>query len=236
MNFNDLISNAASSDIASSLTVVSVLEILASSIIIGLVISLVYLFTHKKEGYSQAFCVALILLAPIVGLVILLIGNNVARAFSLAGAFALIRFRSAPGDPKDIAFVFLSVVMGLACGMGYWFYAAIATVVICLVIIILHLINYAGKKGDIYTLKITVPETLNYVGAFDETLNKYTNSFKLVRVKSVDFGALFELSFTVDLKDDKQMREMLDDLRAMNGNLKIMLSTEVPAVKSFHFQ
>ncbi|MCI9146430.1 MAG: DUF4956 domain-containing protein [Eubacterium sp.] len=236
MNFNDLISSAATGDIASSLTIVSVLEILASSVIIGLVISLVYLFTHKKEGYSQAFCVALILLAPIVGLVILLIGNNVARAFSLAGAFALIRFRSAPGDPKDIAFVFLSVVMGLACGMGYWLYAAIATVVICLVIIILHLTNYAGKKGDVYTLKITVPETLNYVGAFDETLNKYTNSFKLVRVKSVDFGALFELSFTVELKDDKQMREMLDDLRAMNGNLKIMLSTEAPAVKSFHFQ
>ena len=236
MNFNDLISSAATGDIASSLTIVSVLEILASSVIIGLVISLVYLFTHKKEGYSQAFCVALILLAPIVGLVILLIGNNVARAFSLAGAFALIRFRSAPGDPKDIAFVFLSVVMGLACGMDYWLYAAIATVVICLVIIILHLTNYAGKKGDVYTLKITVPETLNYVGAFDETLNKYTNSFKLVRVKSVDFGALFELSFTVELKDDKQMREMLDDLRAMNGNLKIMLSTEAPAVKSFHFQ
>ena len=236
MNFNDLISSAATGDIASSLTIVSVLEILASSVIIGLVISLVYLFTHKKEGYSQAFCVALILLAPIVGLVILLIGNNVARAFSLAGAFALIRFRSAPGDPKDIAFVFLSVVMGLACGMGYWLYAAIATVVICLVIITLHLTNYAGKKGDVYTLKITVPETLNYVGAFDETLNKYTNSFKLVRVKSVDFGALFELSFTVELKDDKQMREMLDDLRAMNGNLKIMLSTEAPAVKSFHFQ
>ena len=198
MNFNDLISSAATGDIASSLTIVSVLEILASSVIIGLVISLVYLFTHKKEGYSQAFC--------------------------------------APGDPKDIAFVFLSVVMGLACGMGYWLYAAIATVVICLVIIILHLTNYAGKKGDVYTLKITVPETLNYVGAFDETLNKYTNSFKLVRVKSVDFGALFELSFTVELKDDKQMREMLDDLRAMNGNLKIMLSTEAPAVKSFHFQ
>ena len=236
MNFNDLISSAATGDIASSLTIVSVLEILASSVIIGLVISLVYLFTHKKEGYSQAFCVALILLAPIVGLVILLIGNNVARAFSLAGAFALIRFRSAPGDPKDIAFVFLSVVMGLACGMGYWLYAAIATVVICLVIIILHLTNYAGKKGDVYTLKITVPETLNYVGAFDETLNKYTNSFKLVRVKSVDFGALFELSFTVELKDDKQMREMLDDLRAMNGNLKIMLSTEAPVIKSFHFQ
>lgn len=236
MNFNDFFASAATGDIAESLTVVSVLGILLSSIIIGAIISVVYLFTHKKEGYSQAFCVALILLAPIVGMVILLIGNNVARAFSLAGAFALIRFRSAPGDPKDIAFVFLSVVMGLACGMGFWLYAAIATIVICAVILILYFTNYAGKKGDTYTLKITVPETLNYVGAFDETLGKYTNSFKLVKVKSVDFGALFELSFSIDLKDDKQMRVMIDELREMNGNLKIMLSTEVPAVKNFHFQ
>lgn len=236
MSLNEFFASAATGEIAETLTLVSVLEILVSSIVIGAIISIVYLFTHKKEGYSQAFCVALILLAPIVGMVILLIGNNVARAFSLAGAFALIRFRSAPGDPKDIAFVFLSVVMGLACGMGYWLYAAIATVVICVVILVLHFTNYAGKKGNTYTLKITVPETLNYVGAFDDTLNKYTNSFKLTRVKSVDFGALFELTFSVDLKDDKMMREMLDELREMNGNLKIMLSTEAPAVKNFHFQ
>lgn len=236
MSLNEFFASAATGEIAETLTLVSVLEILVSSIVIGAIISIVYLFTHKKEGYSQAFCVALILLAPIVGMVILLIGNNVARAFSLAGAFALIRFRSAPGDPKDIAFVFLSVVMGLACGMGYWLYAAIATVVICIVILVLHFTNYAGKKGDTYTLKITVPETLNYVGAFDDTLNKYTNSFKLTKVKSVDFGALFELTFSVDLKDDKMMREMLDELREMNGNLKIMLSTEAPAVKNFHFQ
>lgn len=236
MSFNDFFASAATGEIAESLTITSVLEILLSSIVIGAVISVVYLITHRKEGYSQAFCVALILLAPIVGMVILLIGNNVARAFSLAGAFALIRFRSAPGDPKDIAFVFLSVVMGLACGMGYWLYAGIATIVICVLIIVLYLTNFAGKKGDTYTLSITVPETLNYVGAFDETLKKYTNKFKLTRVKSVDFGALFELSFSVDLKDDKQMREMIDELRKMNGNLKIMLSTEVPAVKNFHFQ
>lgn len=233
---SDFINELSSGSIAEVLTLKSVAEILVSSIIIGFVISLVYLLTHKKEGYSQACCVALILLSPIVGMVILLIGNNVARAFSLAGAFALIRFRSAPGDPKDIAFVFLSVVMGLACGMGYWFYAAVATVVICLVIIVLYLTNYAGKKAEAYTLNITVPETLNYVGAFDETLEKYCTSQKLVKVKSVDFGALFELSFTVHMKDPKQMREMLDDLRAMNGNLKIMLSTEAPAVKNFHFQ
>lgn len=232
----DFLYNLTSGDYATVLSWQSVLEVVLSASIIGFVISLVYMLTHKKEGYSQAFCVSLILLAPIVGMVILVIGNNVATAFSLAGAFALVRFRSAPGDPKDIAFVFLSVTMGLTCGLGYWIYAALAVAVLCVIILVLHFVNYAGKKGNTYELKITVPETLNYVGAFDDVLKKYTNSFKLSRVKSVDFGALFELSFTVDLKDDKDIRKMLDELRAMNGNLKIMLSTEAPAVKSFHFQ
>ena len=230
----DFLYNLTSGDYATMLSWQSVLEVVISASIIGFVISLVYMLTHK--GYSQAFCVSLILLAPIVGMVILVIGNNVATAFSLAGAFALVRFRSAPGDPKDIAFVFMSVTMGLTCGLGYWIYAALAVAVLCVIILVLHFVNYAGKKGNTYELKITVPETLNYVGVFDDVLKKYTNSFKLARVKSVDFGALFELSFSVNLKDDKDIRKMLDELRAMNGNLKIMLSTEAPATKSFHFQ
>lgn len=233
---SDFLYGLTSGEIASTLDWKSVLEVVLSAAVIGFIISLVYLFTHKKEGYSQAFCVSLILLAPIVGMVILVIGNNVATAFSLAGAFALVRFRSAPGDPKDIAFVFMSVTMGLTCGLGYWIYAAFAVIILCAIILILHFTNYAGKKRNTYELKITVPETLNYVGAFDETLGKYCSSFSLARVKSVDFGALFELRFDVTMNDDKQVREMLDDLRALNGNLKIMLSTQQSSAKSFHFQ
>ncbi|MCC8073369.1 MAG: DUF4956 domain-containing protein [Clostridiales bacterium] len=221
---------------AAVLTWSGVLETVLSAAVIGLIISLVYLFTHRKEGYSQAFCVALILLAPIVGMVILVIGNNVATAFSLAGAFALVRFRSAPGDPKDIAYVFMSVTMGLTCGLGYVIWAAMATLIMCVIILILHFTNYAGKKKETYDLKITVPETLNYVGAFDECLKKYCTNYKMIRVKSVDFGALFEISFNITMKDSKQIREMMDDLRAMNGNLKIVFSVPESAVKSFHFQ
>lgn len=232
----DFLYNVTSGDWATVLTWQSVLTAVLSASLIGFIISLVYMFTHKKEGYSQAFCVALILLAPIVGMVILVIGNNVATAFSLAGAFALVRFRSAPGDPKDIAFVFMSVTMGLACGLGYWLYAGFAVLILCAIILVLHFTNYAGKSHNTYTLKITVPETLNYVGAFDETLGKYCDDFQMSRVKSVDFGALFEISFSVKLKDDKQIRLMMDDLRALNGNLKIMLTTEASPAKSFHFQ
>lgn len=233
---SDFLYGLTSGEIASTLDWMSVLEVVLSAAAIGFVISLVYLLTHRKEGYSQAFCVSLILLAPIVGMVILVIGNNVATAFSLAGAFALVRFRSAPGDPKDIAFVFMSVTMGLTCGLGYWIYAAFAVAILCVIVLILHFTNYAGKKKNNYELKITVPETLNYVGAFDETLAKYCSSFKLAKVKSVDFGALFELCFDVTLNDDKQIRAMLDDLRALNGNLKLMLTTQQSAGKSFHFQ
>ena len=232
---NDFMYALTSGDYAREITWQNVLTVVLSAAAIGLIISLVYLFTHRKEGYSQAFCVSLILLAPIVGMVIFVIGNNVATAFSLAGAFALVRFRSAPGDPKDIAFVFLSVAMGLTCGLGYWIWALLATALLVAIILILHFTNFAGKKKDTYELKITVPETLNYVGAFDEVLGKYTTTYRMKRVKSVDFGALFEITFAVTLKDSKQIREMLDDLRAMNGNLKIMLSEE-ESTRSFHFQ
>lgn len=232
----DFLYNLTSGNIATSLDWKSVLVTVLSAAAIGFVISLVYMLTHKKEGYSQAFCVSLILLAPIVGMVILVIGNNIATAFSLAGAFALVRFRSAPGDPKDIAFVFMSVTMGLTCGLGYEIYAAFAVAILCVIILVLHFTKYAGKHHEHYTLKITVPETLNYVGAFDEVLEKYCTTSKMSRVKSVDFGALFELSYDVTLKDEKQIRMFLDELRTMNGNLKIMLSTSETTGRSFHFQ
>lgn len=232
----DFFYNLTSGDWATTLDWKSVLEVVLSAAFIGFIISLVYMFTHRKEGYSQAFCVSLILLAPIVGMVILVIGNNVATAFSLAGAFALVRFRSAPGDPKDIAYVFLSVTMGLTCGLGYWIYALMAVALLCVIVLVLHFTNYAGKNSNHYELKITVPETLNYVGAFDEVLTKYTKSFQLKRVKSVDFGSLFEITFDITMKDEAEMRQMLDDVRTLNGNLKIMLSSAASDVRSFHFQ
>ncbi len=232
----DFFYNLTSGDWATTLDWKSVLEVVISAAVIGFIISLVYMFTHRKEGYSQAFCVSLILLSPIVGMVILVIGNNVATAFSLAGAFALVRFRSAPGDPKDIAYVFLSVTMGLTCGLGFWIYAALAVALLCIIVLVLHFTNYAGKNNSRYELKITVPETLNYVGAFDEVLTKYTKSYQLKRVKSVDFGSLFEITFDITMKDPNEMRQLLDDVRALNGNLKIMLSSAASDVRSFHFQ
>ena len=224
-----------SSAIVEQVNAISVLIVTGCALALGLFICLTYMFTHRKEGFSQSFAVSLIILAPIVAIVILLIGNNVARAFSLAGAFALVRFRSAPGDPKDIAYVFFSVVAGLASGMGYIPYAAIFVVILCVVMIILHLINFGRMKIDNLELRITVPETLNYHGAFDDILKKYTTNFKISRVRTVDFGALFEVTYSVNVLSSIDTKAFLDELRTRNGNLKIILGIAESRIRDFHF-
>ena len=106
---------------------------LLTALVLGLLIGIAYMIACKKDGYNKNFIIGLVLLPAIVSVVILLIGSNVARAFSMAGAFALVRFRSAPGNAKDIAVVFFTMAAGLACGLGYVAFEAIFAVVIILV-------------------------------------------------------------------------------------------------------
>ncbi|NTW71181.1 MAG: DUF4956 domain-containing protein [Eubacteriaceae bacterium] len=215
-----LLSSAASD----TLTIEKTLTIVAASLILGFAISLVYIFTHKKEGYSPSFTVTLIMLPSIIAIVILLIGNNVARAFSLAGAFSLIRFRSAPGDPKDIAYVFFTLAVGLACGMGYVGYGALFTLILCGVMVLLSSTQYSRPKNSMMTLKITIPEDLNYMDLFDDIFPKYTDSWQLHRVKTCDFGTLFNVSYRIKLKESSSHKDFLDELRCRNGNLDIVLT------------
>lgn len=208
-----------------SLTLTNTLLILGVSIFLGFVISLVYIKTNKKEGYSKSFSITLIMLPSIISIIILLVGNNVARAFSLAGAFSIIRFRSVPGKPKDISYVFFTLAVGLSAGMGYLLYAAIFTVILCAVMIIVEAINFGGKDKASFELRITVPENLNYEELFDDILKKYTSSWKLAKVKTKEFGALFELSYNVVLLNDISQKKFIDELRVRNGNLAIHLIT-----------
>ena len=163
------------------------------------------------------------MLPAIISVLILLIGSNVARAFSLAGAFSLIRYRSAPGDPKDIAYVFFTMAVGLACGMGFIPYAAVFAVIICLVMAVLYLMKYGNPKNTHMQLTITVPENQNYQGLFDDILEEYTNSWKLKKVKTSEFGTLFDLSYSIQMKAGADQKKFIDDLRCRNGNLTVSL-------------
>lgn len=207
-----------------SFTLTNTLIVITAAIILGFLISLVYMRTTKKAGYSPSFTVTLIMLPVIISIIILLVGNNVARAFSLAGAFSLIRFRSAPGEPKDIAYVFFTLAVGLCCGMGYIGYAIIFTIILCLVMLILDVTRFAMPKTKAMSLKIIVPEDLNYEGVFDEILNSYTTNYKIQSIRTRDFGALFELNYSIHLLEEANQKQFIDALRCRNGNLNITLT------------
>lgn len=206
-----------------SLSLSNTLTVVLSALALGFLISLVYIQTHKHEGYSGNFAVTMIMLPAIIAMIILLVGSNLARAFSLAGAFSLIRFRSAPGDPKDIAYVFFTLGVGLACGMGYILYAAAFAMILCIIMVVLSVTKYARNTDSDMSLKITVPEDINYKGLFDDVLKKYTHNYRLHRIKTTDFGNLFEVSYYVKLRESASDKEFLDELRCLNRNLNIAL-------------
>ncbi len=206
-----------------TLTLGGLLLALGVALVLGFMISFTYRKASTGKNPSQSFSLTLILLPVVVTVIILLVGNSVARAFSLAGAFSIIRFRSAPGDSKDITYVLFSMAVGLAAGMGYLLYGAIITVLLCLVMIGLEAVKFGQSKGTDKLLKITIPEDLDYQDAFEEVLQKYTLSAKLQKVKTTELGSLYELLYSVVTKDEIKEKDFIDELRCRNGNLSITL-------------
>jgi hypothetical protein len=209
------------------------LAALGTSFALGLLISLVYAKTHKSRTPSQSFMLTLVMLPAVITVIILLVGNNVARAFSLAGAFSIIRFRSAPGDPKDITYVLFTMAVGLASGMGFLLYAAVVGLALCAVMALLEAGGFGKARRGARMLKITVPENLNFTRAFDGVLEKYTLSSDLLKIRTADLGSVFELSYSIVAKDGIDEKDFIDELRCHNGNMNISLTLDAPANAEF---
>ena len=187
----------------------------------GLVVS----FTHQKSSRSASpanFLLTLMVLPVVICVIIMLVGSNVARAFSLAGAFTLVRFRSEPGDPKDIAYICIVMAVGLSTGMGFLTYAVMVTLILCTVLMLFGAATGWGMERRRW-LKIDIPEDLNYYGAFDDILEEYTAKSTLDKVRTTDMGSIFQLSYTVRLKEARCEKEFIDALRCRNGNLSVAL-------------
>lgn len=196
------------------------------TLILGLVISLVYLFSDRKKRTSQHFSFALVILPAIVAMVIMLVGSDIAKAISLGGVFTLVRFRSVPGDSKDITNVFFAMAAGLACGMGYVKLGVCFTVLICVIYFVFMRFGYGERKNTTKQLKITIPEDFNYQGAFDDLFKEYSNNVELEKVKTTNLGTLYELTYSIELKNDINEKQFIDSIRCRNGNLNITLTKE----------
>ena len=223
----DNLFNVILSNVSADITVGGAVITMLVAIVFGAVIGLTY-YKTQEENYQRSMAVTLLMLPIILSVIIMFVGSNIARAFSLAGTLSIIRFRSAPGDPKDIGFIFFDIAAGLACGVGLYGYGAIFVVLICFVMLLTEKFVLFEKKSLEKTLRITIPESLNYQGAFDEILKKYTKKYTLTRIKTTDLGSLFELNYNVIMLHDEDEQEFINELRCRNGNLNIILAVGAP--------
>ena len=207
-------------------------EITLSSFFICMAVSLVLglgaaLLSMYKSKTSRSFVLTLVLLPAMVQLIIMLVNGNIGAGVAVAGAFGLIRFRSAPGSAKEIGLVFLATAIGLATGMGYVVIAAVFFILFAMVWLLLTAIGFGAGTADERELKITIPENLDYDGLFDDLFQTYTSSAELERVKTTNMGTLYELSYKVVLRDPHKTKAFLDELRMRNGNLNIVCGKPV---------
>ena len=151
----------------------------------------------------------------------MLVNGSIGAGIAVMGAFNLVRFRSVPGSAKEICSIFLAMAVGLATGMGYLLLAGILVVVICTIQLIFSFIKIGDKTSVKKELRITIPESLDYTGVFDELFEQYTKSNELVEVKTANMGSLYKLRYIVILKEQSQEKQFIDDLRCRNGNLEI---------------
>lgn len=194
------------------------------SLVFGCVIAFTYKLTQDEEYYQRSLAITLVMLPIILSVIILFIGSNIARAFSLAGTLSIIRFRSAPGDAKDIGFIFFDIAAGLACGVGLYGYGAVFVLVLCAALVIVEKAHLFKPKNVQKSLKILVPEDLNIDGAFDDILDRYTKKHSVSRIQTADLGSLYQVVYTVTMADGADEQQFINELRTRNGNLTIILS------------
>lgn len=222
--FNGLFDTAGSAVIS----VQNFMLCLGVSLALGLALALV---ASVKNRLSKSFTLAVALLPAVVCVVIMLVNGNIGAGVAVAGAFSLVRFRSAAGTAKEIVLIFTAMGVGLIAGMGYLAYAALFTLVLCGMFLLYTCTRFGenARAARERTLTVTIPEELNYSGVFDETFRTYTEEAKRLRIKTTNMGTLFKLKYAVTLKENADEKAFLDDLRLLNGNLEIVLNDRADA-------
>lgn len=220
----DLFGSIFSAETGETVLVRSFLLCVGAALVTGLMYFGAYSFKNRASG---SFRTALIMLPAVVSVVIMMVNGNIGVGVATAGAFSLVRFRSAQGSAKEISMIFMAMCSGLISGVGYIAYAVLFTVIMCAIVMVCNYASAHKKKNDrTRTLKMTVPEDLDYSGAFDGIFGSYTDSCEAVSVKTTNMGSLFKLTYRVTMKAGASEKEFIDSLRVRNGNLEISLLKE----------
>ncbi|MCI8553845.1 MAG: DUF4956 domain-containing protein [Clostridiales bacterium] len=198
---------------------------LQASLLLGAGIAAAYMF---RSRYTKSFVVTLALLPAIVQMVIMLVNGNLGAGVAVMGAFSLVRFRSVPGSAREIGSLFLAMAVGLATGMGYIGLAVLFTLILTAVGLLYTVTRFGENKRCEKELKVTIPESLDYSGIFDDLFETYTARAELRSVRTTQMGSLYQLHYRIVLKEAAREKELLDAIRCRNGNLDILCG-RVPA-------
>ena len=201
------------------------LTCVGAALVIGFAVSAVYAY---KNEHSSGFALTIGVLPAIVAVVIMVVSGDIGAGIAVAGAFSLVRFRSAPGSAKEIVVIFLAMATGLLIGMGFIAYAAIFAVIICLVLLLFNNVKVRApiNKSENKVIKVTIPEDLDYNSEIDSVLEQYTDKMELISVKTTNMGSMFRLTYRVTLKDVSKQKELIDQIRVRNGNLEVAVMRE----------
>jgi uncharacterized membrane protein YhiD involved in acid resistance len=210
-------------DMTSAFTLVDVAIVLALSFALSLVVTWTYRYTHRGTSYSQSYAQTLVIMTMVVALVMLIIGSNIARAFSLVGALSIIRFRNAVKETRDVGFMFLTMAIGMACGTRFYMLAIMATASLCAVIILLNRLDLFGRSVTERILRVRLPADLDFERAFEQVFDRLLAERRLISVETVTGGALQEVIYSVVPKSGIEAQALLEAVREVNGNHKVTL-------------
>jgi hypothetical protein len=216
-------------DMTSVLGVTDFLLCIGISLAIGWMLAVMYMY---RTRCTKSFAVTLALLPAVVCVVIMMVNGNVGTGVAVAGAFSLVRFRSAAGSAKEISMLFTAMGAGLIAGMGYLAFAVLFSVILGGMSMLYARLDFGSdRKANLYkTLRITIPEDLDYTGIFDDLFKTYTTAWELSSVKTTNMGSMFKLTYRLQLSDEANEKELIDKLRCRNGNLEIAVSNQDTAV------
>lgn len=208
-------------DKVSAFTYGEILLNLLLAFILGMIISYVYKITHKGLSYSQSFILTVVFVTIIVSMVIMVIENNLARAFALVGALSIIRFRTVVKDTKDTAFIFLGLAAGLACGTSNYFIAISGTSIISLIIFVLHVTNYGTLYKSEFILRYVTKK--EFAKEYASLLEKFTKSSSLLHLEPTGDREKIRVSIDVVLKKDSSAETLVSELNKMESITDITL-------------
>ncbi|MER6490173.1 DUF4956 domain-containing protein [Streptomyces griseorubiginosus] len=212
-------------ELSGTFSVTDVVAAMALSFILSTMIGYVYRYTHRNVSYSQSYVQTLVIVGMIVALIMLVVGSNLARAFSLVGALSVVRFRNAVKETRDVGFIFLAMAVGMAAGARFYTLAAVAAVVISVVIVVMYKFDWFALNVQRQVVKVQVPAGEDYSANIRDVLIRYTTEFELVSTETIRGGALTEVFYTARMKKGTEPSDLVTALQERTSGQRVTVLT-----------